>query len=576
MQQGEMTGGMVISRALARHGVRTVFALGGASHTHLLDALERDGFSIISSRHETGAVGAADGYARVTGRIGVALVIADQGLPNAIMGIATAFHAASPVLVLVARLPNSWTEAESEYDNLKHELVAPVVKWARTVPSAERLVEYVDTACKRALSGRAGPVVLQLPQEYLAATVRDQGALQLEPQAIARPAPEPAAVEAAAQLLMSAERPLLICGAGAARGGAAPALLELCRRFGFPITGNGLGRGLVPEDWQMSFNWPLAQVAARQADVVLVVGARLKQRLGYGLPPRFAAGARFIQVDIEAEEPGRNRRVEVPVIADAGRFCARLVEALERHSFARTPRPGWLREALAERLTWLEERATADIDPIHPLRLGRELMLRLPADAIVVGDGADVQNWMYGALRIRQAPGFLDHYPLGGMGIGTPLAVGAAAAARELAGAGETPRRVVLVTGDGSFGFYPAELHAAARAGLPLVTVVCNDAAWGTEKHGQQAEIGRTVNTELGALPYEHLGIAFGGSGLRVERLAELGPALDAAFAEQKPCVVNVVVDPQAGAALKTEPHARLIMFDDLAASLRDQHAFGT
>jgi acetolactate synthase I/II/III large subunit len=575
MQQGELTGGMVISRALARHGVRCVFALGGASHTHLLDALERDGVSIISSRHETGAVGAADGYARVSGRIGVALVIADQGMPNAIMGIASAFHAASPVLVLVARLPNSWTEAESEYDNLKHALVTPVVKWARTVPGAERLVEYVDTACRRALSGRPGPVVLQLPQEYLGAVVQDLGALQAAPQPIARPEPDPDAIIAAAQLLMQAERPLVICGAGATRGGAGPALVELCRRFGFPVTGNGLGRGLVPEDWQMSFNWPLAQAAASQADVVLVVGARLKQRLGYGLPPRFAAGARFIQVDIEAEELGRNRRIEVPIVADAGRFCTRLVEALERHCFARAPRPGWLREALTGRLAWLEARATTDADPIHPLRLGRELMLRLPADAIVVGDGADVQNWMYGALRIRQAPGFLDHYPLGGMGIGTPLAVGAAAAARELAGAGEMPRRVVLVTGDGSFGFYPAELHAAARAGLPLVTVVCNDAAWGTEKHGQQAAIGRTINTELGALPYEHLGFAFGGSGLRVERLDELGPALDAAFAEKTPCVVNVLVDPAAGAALKSEPHARLIMFDDLAASLRDQHAFG-
>jgi acetolactate synthase I/II/III large subunit len=256
----------------------------------------------------------------------------------------------------------------------------------------------------------------------------------------------------------------VICGAGATRGDAGEPLRVLAGRFGLPVAGNGLGRGLVPEDWQRSFNWPLAQVAAKHADVVLVVGARLKQRLGYGLPPRFAASARFIQVDVEAEELSRNRRIDVPVVADGGRFCTRLVEALDAPGFRGAPRPGWLREALEARIGWLEARAAADADPIHPLRLGRELMQRLPADAIVVGDGADVQNWMYGALRIRQAPGFLDHYPLGGMGIGTPLAVGAAAAARELAGS-NMPRRVVLVTGDGSFGFYPAELHAAARAG---------------------------------------------------------------------------------------------------------------
>jgi acetolactate synthase-1/2/3 large subunit len=574
MQAGTLTGGMVISRALARHGVRSVFSVAGASHTHLLDALERDGVAIVSSRHETGAVGAADGYARVTGRVGIALVIADQGLPNAIMGIATAFHAASPVLVLVARLPDSWTEAESEYDNQKHALVAPVVKWARTVPGAERLAEYVDAACKRALAGRPGPVVLQVPQEFLAAPVRDTGLLASPPPSIGRPEPDPAAVAQAAGLVMAAERPLVVCGAGATRGGAGEALRALSGRFGLPVAGNGLGRGLVPEDWQHGFNWPLAQVAAKHADVVLVVGARLKQRLGYGLPPRFAAAARFVQVDIEAEELSRNRRIDVPVVADAGRFCARLVEALDAAGFSGAPRPGWLGEAIAARIAWLEARAAADADPIHPLRLGAELMRRLPEDAIVVGDGADVQNWMYGALRIRQAPGFLDHYPLGGMGIGTPLAVGAAAAARELAGGG-APRRVVLVTGDGSLGFYPAEIHAAARAGLALVVVVCNDGAWGTELHGQRHALGRAVNTELGTLPYEHLGTAFGGTGLRVERLAQLGPALDRAFAAEAPCVVNVLVDREAGAALKTEPHARLILFDDLATSLAEQHAFG-
>lgn len=575
MSEATLTGGMVISRALARHGVRTVFSVAGASHSFLLDALDRDGFWIVSSRHETGAVGAADGYARVTGRIGVALVIADQGLPNAIMGIATAFHAASPVLVLVARLPDSWTEAEAEYDNQKHALVAPVVKWARTVPDVERLAEYVDAACKRALSGRPGPVVLQLPQEFLSAPVHATGLLARPPPVIARPAPDTRDVEAAARLLASARRPLVICGAGATRGEAGPALRALASRFGVPIAGNGLGRGLVPEDWQRSFNWPLVQTAARHADVVLVVGARLKQRLGYGLPPRFSAAARFVQVDVEAEELSRNRRIDLPVVADAGRFCERLVEALGGLGFGGAPQPGWLREAIAPRIAWLEARAAADADPIHPLRLGAEIMRRLPEDAVVVGDGADVQNWMYGALRIRRAPGFLDHYPLGGMGIGTPLAVGAAAAARELA-AGGPARRVVLVTGDGSLGFYPAELHAAARAGLPLVVVVCNDGAWGTEAHGQRLALGRTVNTELGALPYEHLGVAFGGAGLRVARLAELGPALDAAFGMDVPCVVNVLVDPMAGAALKTEPHARLILFDDLAKGLAEQHAFGS
>lgn len=573
-----LTGGEVVSRALARYDIRTVFAVAGASHTHLLDALDRDGFRIISSRHESGCVGAADGYARVTGRIGVALIIADQGTPNAINGIATAFHAASPVLVLIARLPNSWTEAESEYDNAKHPLVQTVSKWARTVPAAERLAEYVDVGCKRALSGRRGPAILQIPQEYYAASLPGAGAaVQPAPQ-IARPAADPAQIALAADLLRGAQRPLLIAGAGATHGGAGAALGMLVERCDLPIAGNGLGRGLVPEDWERSFNWPLMQIAARDADVVCVVGARLKQRLGYGLPPRFASGAKFIQIDIEAEELSRNRRINVPIAADAGLACDQLLEALVQRGASRGLRAHWVREALRDRFRYLDALAAAAPGAtLHPLALGRELARRLPENAIIVGDGADVQNWMYGALRVRQAPGFLDHYPMGAMGVGTPLAVGAAAAAREQSIRQGVPLRpVLLTTGDGSFGFYPAELHAAAQAGLKLICVVGNDGAWGTELHGQIKAIRRPVNTELGYARYDLVGQGFGCHGEFVQSPAELQPALDRAFAQNGPSVVNILIDRAAGAQLKTEPLAQMIQFDDLASNLQAQHEFAS
>ncbi len=573
-----LTGGMVVSRALARYGIRTVFAVAGASHTHLLDALDRDGFRVISSRHESGCVGAADGYARITGRVGVALIIADQGTPNAINGIATAFHAASPVLVLIARLPNSWTEAEAEYDNAKHPLVETITKWARTVPAAERLAEYIDVGCKRALSGRRGPVVLQIPQEYLATTLASAGAAAQPPPLIPRPAADPAQVAQAAALLREARRPLLIAGAGAAQGQAGAALAALVERCDLPIAGNGLGRGVVPEDWERSFNWPLMQMAANDADVVCVIGARLKQRLGYGLTPRFAQGAKFIQVDIEGAELSRNRRIDVPIAADAGLACGQLLEALLASGASRGMRANWVREALRDRFRYLDDIAAAPPGAaVHPLVLGREIARLLPENAIVVGDGADVQNWMYGALRVRRAPGFLDHYPIGAMGVGTPLAVGAAAAARELATQRhESLRPVLLTTGDGSFGFYPAELHAASQAGLKIVCVVGNDGAWGTELHGQVKAIRRTINTELGYARYDLVGQGFGCHGEFVQSPGELRPALERAFAQNGPSVVNVIIDRAAGAQLKSDPLAQMIMFDDLASNLKAQHEFAS
>ncbi|MBU3671118.1 MAG: thiamine pyrophosphate-binding protein [Sinobacteraceae bacterium] len=583
-----LTGGMVVSRALGRYGIRTVFAVAGASHTHLLDALDRDGLQIISSRHESGCVSAADGYARITGRLGVALIIADQGTPNAINGIATAFHACSPVLVLIARLPNSWTEAEAEYDNAKHPLVGSISKWSRTVPAAERLAEYVDVAAKRALSGRRGPVVLQIPQEYFAATLADAGAATRPAPQCSRAAADPIAIDEAARLLRGAQRPLLIAGAGACQGGAGEALAHLSSEFGIPIAGNGLGRGVVPEDSQRSFNWPLMQIVAKDADVVCVVGARLKQRLGYGLPPRFSPQAKFIQIDVEAEELSRNRRIDVPIAADAGLATKQLLAALRADVSANASadtstaikalahRGLWVRDALQDRLAYLDALAAEPLphDAIHPLTLGRTIAEAMPADSVFVGDGADIQNWMYGALRVREAPGFLDHYPMGAMGVGTPLAVGAAAAARELAADGTPCRTVVLTTGDGSFGFYPAELHAAARAGLKLICVVGNDGAWGTELHGQLKAIQRSVNTELGYLRYDKVGEGFGCRGEHVERLAQLRPALERALAHEGPSVINVLIDRNAGAALKTDARVQMILFDDLASNLKTQHSF--
>jgi acetolactate synthase-1/2/3 large subunit len=572
LQQESLTGGERIARLLQAQGLRTVFALAGAGHTHLLDALDRAGLRIVGGRHESGTIHAADGYSRVTGRLGVALTIADQGLPNAITGLAAAKQACSPVLVLLARLPERWIEAETEYDAASLSLLQPVTKWCRTVPSADRLEDYLLAACRRALAGRPGPVVLQLPQEVMSARTPWDALPRLPTPP--RPAADPAAIELAADLLAAARRPLVVAGAGATRGGAGPALRSLSEELELPVTGNGLGRGLVAEDWRSGFAWPLAQIAARHADAVLLVGARLTQRLGHGLPPRFSAEARFVQIDVEAAELSRNRRIDVAIAADAGLACAQLLAATRTRRAARAAEPGWLRDALRERLDYLEHAAATPGPAIHPLRLGRELASRLPSDAIVVGDGADILNWMYGALRIGVSPGFLDHYPLGAMGMGTGLAVGAAAAARELAEAsGEPEKRVVLVTGDGSLGFDPMELQAAAQAGLRLLTVVGNDGAWGTELHGQLETIGRDLNTRLGLQRWDRFAGVFGGHGERVESPELLGAALDRAFAAREPAILDVAIDPEAGAELKRNPLARMIQFEDLASGLAAQRA---
>ena len=560
-----MTGGELVTQVLASHDVGTVFALGGASHTHLLSALVDAGVTVVSSRHESGAVGGADGYARATGKPGVALIVADQGLPNAVGALAVAWHACSPVVVLVATPPRAHVETDGSIDQDRLALVGGLSKWARTAPSAERLEDYLRTALRHAASGRPGPAVLLIPQQILHEEVPAPAPGRFPP--ASRPLADPAAIRAAADLIAAAERPMLVAGAGAAWGNASEPLGRLVERFGIPLLANGLGRGQVPEDGRTVLNWPYGQIAARHADVVIVVGARLTQRLGFGLPPRFAADARFIQIDIEASAFHRNRRTAVPIHADAGNALNALANELDTRIEVPFENK-WLDEAVAPRAARIAEILAGDGAAIHPLELGAAIMQRLPGDAIVVGDGADIQAWMYGAIDIRRPRGFLDHYPMGAMGSGTALAVGAAAALAETHGDNAPP--VVLITGDGSIGFHPAELHASARAGHRLIVIVGNDGAWGTEAHGQRQAIGRTINTELGMLPYEKLGQAFGARGLGIAGRGELDAVLDDAFAGSGPVLVNVCIDPEAGAELKTNPDVRMILFSDLLEGQAD------
>lgn len=564
------SGGELISKMLNAVGINTVFALGGAAHTHLLKPLHDAGTNIVSSRHESGAVGAADGYARVKGSTGVALVIADQGLPNALGALAVAWHAASPVLVVVACPPRTHTEADRSIDQDQLALVTPISKWARTVPSVERLGDYVSSALKHANSGRPGPVVLLVPEDQLQARVSDDK--QEIFVAERRPAPNPDSIAAATDLIASSKRPLIVVGGGAAWSGASAELTTLCKELSIPVLGNSLGRGQVPEDNELSFSWPYAQIAAAKADLVLVVGARLTQRLGLGLPPRFSASAKFIQIDIDATAFNRNRRTDVTIHADARLALQALLQAV-RESGAAKFSTNWIQSALAKRASRIAELIDTETPRIHPLQLGDAIMRRITNGTQIVGDGADIQSWMYGAVRVRRPRGFLDHYPMGAMGSGTALAVGAAAAHKETSD-GVAPR-TILITGDGAFGFHPAEMHAAVRAQLNLLVIIGNDGAWGTEMHGQRAAIGEDINTELGVLSYEKLGEAFGGSGISISTPDTLESGLDSAFRSTGVTVVNVEIDRNAGQELISNSDVRMIMFSDILdgqASLAEPH----
>lgn len=568
---GKVSAGELVCRILKQHDVNTVFCLSGAAHAYLLGDMARLGVKIVSTRTETGTVSAADGYARVRGRFGVAMIAGKQGLPNAVGGVQTAQVACSPVIVMASVSEARSEEAMDEEPNDEFAMVRPYAKWARIVPSPDRLEEFFNAAVHRATTGRPGVAVIGIPTRFAKAMVETATTFSSAKSRPSRAAPDAPSIEDAARLIAGAERPLILVGSGAALAEAGPEVRALAA-LGLPVFGHALGRGLAPEDMESGFPWPLAQVAAKSADVVVSLGIRFTQRIGFGMSPRFHPQAKFVQVDIDPTEIGRNRRIDVPIAADAKLAAAALVDALQARSF-KGPAKGWIHEALANRTARLDELGRAETGPIHPLRIGRELMARMPADTIFVSDGADIYNWMSGVVRIRHDRSFMDHYPLGSMGVGTPLALGATAASREMAAAaGTAPRPVVLVTGDGSFGYYTAEFNSAKLSDLPFTCIISNDGAWGTEKNGHLMHWDHSVNCELGQCDYHLIAQAYGCIGEKVTEAAEVGPAIDRALKADRATVINVLTDPDAGLARKQDRRLQMVTFEDLPSSLDAHH----
>ena len=536
------TAAEAVRAVLQRYGVRSVFALAGASQSVLLNEVDRHGIRVIQTRHETATVGAADGYARMRRGIGVAIINADQGMANAVTGMQSAFEACTPIVVLVGREPHSWIEPELPIDHDALALLRPIAKWVRTCHSAQRLAEYVEIACRTALAGRPGPCVVAYPKDLLTQHVVPGVASGRQGFAIVRPAPEPDAVAAAADLFVRATRPIIIAGTGAYWSDAGRALRRFASCFGTPILMNAMARGLVPEDDELGWPWPVAQTAADQADLVVWAGARPTRRLGYGLAPRFAPKASMIQIDVCAEDLSRNRPMEVPMLADVGLAIEQLHSALEAKGLPRRD-PGWLREALGARIRMFDDKAAHSTPAVNPYRIGTELRQRLGPRTILINDGAVILTRMFAVLRFAAAGSYADTYPLGSMGMGTPMAIGAAVAERDFAAAeNRPPRRVVLVTGDGSFGFYPSEIATAVVEKLPITIIVSNNRSWGNELVMQPSLIGRTINADLGDIDYAAVGRAMGLGGAIVASNEALPEALATSLASSQPTLLDVRV----------------------------------
>ena len=529
----------VIARFLRARGVDRIFTLCGGHIMPMWMRADAEGIRIIDVRDERAAVHMAHAHAELTGKLGVAFVTAGPGVTNAVTGIANAHMSRAPVLVL-SGVPPRPQENRGALQDLGHvDLVRSITRYARTVREPSLVLQELDEAVARALGegGDPGPAYLDFPTDTLRAEV--PAALQLEEHLRPKPAPVlvpgPGAVEAAVDLLWSARRPLVITGRGARA--ARSELVQLVDRLGAAYLDTGESRGLVP-DSHPSVVSAMRATAMAEADAVVTVGRRLDFQLGYGSPAVFR-NARFVRIADAASELRDNRRGVVELLATPAAALGAIVErtgrrapAIDREWTARLRAQHLDRAA---RLRRSMETAPPGADGrIHPNRLLAAIQEQLPGDAVVVADGGDFLSF----ARVGLSGGaYLDPGPFGCLGVGVPFGIAASL---------ETPERpVVVVTGDGAFGFNAIELDTAVRHRAPLLVVVANNGGWGIEVHDQEDTHGRVVGTRLQFADYAAMARAFGMHAQRVERGEELRDAVARAFAN-RPSLLDVVVTPEA------------------------------
>jgi acetolactate synthase-1/2/3 large subunit len=527
----QVHGGRLVSKALLRHGTTHLFTLCGGHIQAIYDGCLDDGIRVVDVRHEQTAGHAADGYARVTGRPGVCAVTAGPGVTDTVTAVANAQRGGIPMVVIGGAGPRALADMGSLQDMNHVELMRPITKWSVSVPSTDRIQEYIDAAFRIAQAGVPGPVFLEMPLDLLM-NWADDAAPATSPLAFPpRPGGDPALVARAAEMLRDAERPMFIVGSQLRWSPKREALRAIADAVEAPFYLNGMARGGLPYE-HPNLMTRSRKFALGNTDLCLVFGTPFDFRLDYGRA--INPNAKVIQIDLDGNELGRNRKVDVTIDGDSGVVLDQLLTAVKGKKST-----GWLPTVRAaedkSRAKMLAE-IESDASPPNPLRVCSELGKRLKKNDIVIGDGGDFVATAAYVLKMEWPQMWMDPGPLGTLGVGPGYAMAAKLARPDA--------NVVLVYGDGSFGFHAMEFEAMVRQGIPIISVIGNDAAWTQIRRGQVELYGadRSPATSLSYTRYEKVVEALGGFGAYVERAEDIGPALDAAFASGLPSCVNVKI----------------------------------
>ncbi|HJZ85032.1 MAG TPA: thiamine pyrophosphate-binding protein [Polyangia bacterium] len=535
MAQQVMIGGQLIARALKNEGVRAVFTLCGGHVMPIYLGCHGEGLDIIDNRHEQGAVHAADAYARLTRGVGVAVITAGPGVTDGVTGVANAYQASVPMLVLGGAAELRFIGKGALQEMEQTSLLRPITKWSATITQAERIPEMIAAACRIATTGVPGPVFLEVPFDVLTRQVAD-AYFPTSYKPTSRTQLDPESIEAAARLIGAAERPIVFAGSQIWWDDAAGVLRTLADRHGIPVYLNAMGRGALPPTHPTAFSLS-RKIAFRKTDCVLVVGTPLDFRVGYGAAINLPA--KIIQIDRDPSKIGQNRPVAIGMVGDARSNLEALDQALPRGTGTRFA--GWVEELRADeakRRAEQEKWEKDDSRPINHYRFGRAIADAIDDDTILIGDGGDIVAIAAKVIPLFAPGRWLDPGPLGCLGVGAPFAL----AAKYL----HPKKKVLVISGDGSFGLNGFDFESCIRQKLPVVCIVGNDAGWGQIRGPQVMLMGPDLApaTRLAPTRYDRVVEAFGGRGEQVEDPRAIAPALRRAFESDETYCINVPIDP--------------------------------
>lgn len=539
----KVNGGELVVRALRDAGVDRIFGLHGANIDSIFQSCLDNGIRIIDTRHEMNAGHAAEGQARLSQGLGVALVTAGGGVTNVITSMANAMMDRTPVLYLCG----SGSLKQRQMNSLQHDLdqvalATPVTKWAHHVTCVEHLPRLIAQAIRIATQAPRGPVMLDLPWDVLMASIDEEDLCPTGAATLRSGDASDADIAHILDMLQSAERPVIVLGTEAIRSDTRDAVAALAQATGAPVFSEYEALALLrdlPEPLFGGLVQGLYGLGDQAPDLVLMLGLRFGLYTAHDSGLLVPKSARIVQVDPDARELGRLQSVEFGLAAEVGAVIEQLAAAAgAAQDRDRSAWQGVVRAHIRRRLEVVSGHITERPGMLHPLRASHILAEHINADIAVVADGALTYLWLSEVIGEARPAALLCHSYLSSMGCGFGIAVGAQAAAK----AGQ---RVILVTGDGAVGYSLGEFDTAVRNELPLIVVVMNNRSWGATLHFQRIVVGenRVTGTQLENGRYEQAAAAFGAASYYAEDEDSFRVALQTALSRNEPACINVLVD---------------------------------